>query len=299
MRTIDTDGLRSLGSGRRGPWPLEDGLLLRTTGFGAPLRTEAQARATFDIYRAARTAGAPTPDALEIVQVEGGYGVVVEFVTGVGLHVHLVIGSYSAEEAGQAMGELARKLHAFHVRAGRDWNAEFARRVRELAELMPPNTGSRLVSLVDEIPASDTLLHGDLHFANVVVCDGEYHLIDMEWSGFGNPVFDLAITRSSLMTTTRKTSAFMGIDQEQRDKTAHAAWDAFMRSYFEGAGVSLLADLDRRIAVLSEVDSCCNIHGPFGAHRESLNSYQRERIAACVRKLEELLPQVEDLSIPS
>lgn len=72
-----------------------------------PLQTEADAQAVFDTYHAARLAGASTPDALEVVRVADGYGVVVEYVTGLPLGSHILLGSYSFEEAGRALGALA------------------------------------------------------------------------------------------------------------------------------------------------------------------------------------------------
>ena len=72
-------------------------------------------------------------------------------------------------------------------------------------------------------------------------------------------------------------------------------WDALLEGYFDGAGANELADLDRRLAVLSEVEDCCCKHemGHIGASGPS--AAQGERLAQCFRRLQALLPHVERL----
>ena len=295
LRTIETDDLKCLRPEGHGPWRLGDDLLLRTSMKQVPLRAEADAQAVFDVYRAARLAGASTPDALEVVRVADGYGVVVEYVAGLPLRTHLMLGSYSIEETGCAMAALARKLHAVHMEAGRDWGALFAQRAHGLSGLMPPQMGDRLVSLVGEVPPSNALIHGDLHMANVVVMDGECRPIDMEAAGFGHPSFDLGIARARLTGVANNLAAIAGVKRDVGERIWRRIWRAFLQGYFEGAGESALDDLDRRFEVLALIEVCrllcANFHGDLGR----LNEDQRKRLAASIQRLEEVLPHVERL----
>ena len=98
MRCIDVRELEDIGHTGDGPWRLGDDRLLRASSFWGPFDTPQKAQALFDTYRAAHLATAVTPDALELVQVvahgERSYGVVVEYVRGLGLDAHVAFGSY-------------------------------------------------------------------------------------------------------------------------------------------------------------------------------------------------------------
>mgnify|MGYP002625760965 CR=1 FL=1 len=121
MRTIDTEQFESLSRKRPGPWRMEDGRMLRIACGGHPIPTEDEAREMLATYQAC-AASVGTPNAYEIVRVPGGYGVVVDYVVGLAMGVHISIGSYTPAELGHDMAELLRRLHATHMEAGLDWN---------------------------------------------------------------------------------------------------------------------------------------------------------------------------------
>ncbi len=294
MRTVDTDSLESLGPNGAGPWRMEDGRLLRIAYNKHPLHTEGEARDVLAIYRACATA-AGTPQGHEVVRMRGGYGVVVDYVAGLGMEKHLVIGSYSPAEAGRAMGELLRGLHGARMETGRDWNADFRSWTDTLAPLLPDELGKRLVSLVGAVPDCHCLLHGDLHVGNIIVGGGVPTPIDMELAGFGHPVFDLAITRSRTLGNAMREARDRGMDAQMAERIARGIWDGLLEGYFEGAGAHELEEMDRRIEVLSEVEGCCfsyNVEhvGPAGPDER-----QQARIALCAERLAALLDRLKRL----
>ena len=295
LRTIETDDLKCLKHEGFGPWRLGDDLLLRTSANMRPFQTEAAAKAVFDVYHAVRLAGAPTPDALEIVRVGDGYGVVVEYVSGLPLGTHLMFGSYSAEMAGCAIGSLARKLHEVHVEAGRDWRALFAKQALALSTLMELEAGNRLVSLVEKMPPSDTLIHGDLHVANVVVRNGECHPIDMEAAGFGHPAFELAIARSRMKGAANRLAVNVGVKRDEAERMWRSAWRALLQSYFEGASEAELDDLDRRFEVLAHIETSRHVFANDPGSADGQSDNQKDLIATCIQRIEEVLPRVTRL----
>lgn len=169
MRYIDANILEPLSTRNNGPWRIEDDRILKTSAHGEPLRTVEAARAVYDAYQVAYEAGVGTPRPFEVVCSGDAFGVVVEYVRGLGMIKHVVFGSYTPREAGQAMGELMCRLHGVRVTEGRDVNATFQGYARTLEPLLPHDVGRQLVSLVEAIPNSNVLLHGDFHLGNVVV----------------------------------------------------------------------------------------------------------------------------------
>lgn len=294
MRSVDTDMLKALGEPGAGPWRTVDGRVLRGLSGGRPIPTEDEAFAMLEAYRAASTA-AGTPQAHEVVRIAGGYGVMVDYVVGLGLGVHLAIGSFTSDEAGRAMGTLLRRLHGSRMEAGLDWNGAFRAWARALAPLLPEGLGERLVILVDAVAARNCLLHGDFHVGNVIVRGGRLSLIDMEAAGFGHPALDLAVARSRTLGNVRGEAKRMGIDAQVVEHAARAIWDGMLDAYFEGMGAHEREAIDRGLAALSEVERCCCAYGIAHPALSGMRPVQQERLSLCANRLADLLPKVERL----
>jgi len=294
MRTIDTEQFESLSRKRPGPWRMEDGRMLRIACGGHPIPTEDEAREMLATYQAC-AASVGTPNAYEIVRVPGGYGVVVDYVVGLAMGVHISIGSYTPAELGHDMAELLRRLHATHMEAGLDWNDTFRAWAAALAPLVPDGLGERLVALVEVVPRRRCLLHGDFHVGNVILSDGILTPIDMEHAGFGHPVFDLAVARSRIENNARGFVRDRAADAQSIRQSARELWEALLAGYFEGASAHALEELDGRIDVLAEVDRCCFAGGIATTGPEGADERQLASVAPYVRHLAELLPQVERL----
>ena len=291
MRDIDVSALESVGRAGSGPWLLAGDTILKTYAHGEPLQTFEQAQAVFEAYRVAYDAGAATPRPEEIVSTGDGFGVVVEYVMGIALPAHIAFGSYSPQEAGEALGLLLRRLHGSRCTEGRDVHADFRRYARVLATRLPSRIADRLVSLVDGIPSSSTFLHGDVHVSNVVVSQSEPRLIDLELCGFGHPVFDLAITRTRLLLND---NAFSRYADSAGCSVARLMWDSCLSAYFPGASSAFLEEMDRMTAILAELEHCC-FKFRIGAAPEGLTNEQSERVELCARRLDGLLDCVERL----
>ena len=292
MQTVDVTALKNLGPAKNGPWLLGDNGILRTSAHGAPFQTYAQAQGVFDAYRTASDAGAGTPRPLEIVKVGDGFGVVVEYVTGIGLSTHIAYGFYTPQEAGEILGTLMRRLHGLRCASARDVREAFVRYARRLARLLAPPIAERLVTLVDAIPREPTLLHGDMHVGNVVVCAGEPRLIDLEVCGFGHPVFDLAIARARLPLD--QSAPKLPIPRVD-GTAARDAWRACLQAYFQDAESDCLEEMERKLTVLSEVDQCSIEYGIAKTADQDLTDRQRARLAICEGRLGDLLPRIDRL----
>lgn len=278
ISALDTSNLERLGTDGMGPWRLGEDRLLKDFVHKRPIEEWSAAHGLLDAYEAAYSGGASVPKPYEVVRVGSGYGVVVEYVRGISLPYHVAFGSYSPTEAGQVMARLLRQMHAVRARAGLDWNARFRRFARKLRTLLPEALGDDLVRFVDSLPEPGTLLHGDPHINNVVVCGGNPIFIDLEYCGFGNPVVDLAIARSRLLLD----------DFGFRDK-ARAVWDALLQAYCSEGLPDGMEDPDRYSAILAEVEHCCFRFKMAYTAPEGLSGEQRARLALSAERLELLL----------
>lgn len=59
-------------------------------------------------------------------------------------------------------------------------------------DYLPNEVGDKLVSLFEEIPDCNTIIHGDFHIKNIMHLKNEILLIDMETLAIGHPILELA-----------------------------------------------------------------------------------------------------------
>ena len=111
--------------------------------------------------------------------------------------------------------------------------------------------GADLIELVDSVPESSCLLHGDLHAANVIVLHGELSIIDVETAGYGSPLFDLALSRANIMYSIKAEDAMGLADEEALGKVRNAMWRTILEGYFEDAGEDELAEIDAKLERLA------------------------------------------------
>ena len=60
-----------------------------------------------------------------------------------------------------------------------------------VAPHLPQNQAEKLISLIEAVPTTNNLLHGDYHTNNIMVQNGEAVLIDMDTLCMGHPIFEL------------------------------------------------------------------------------------------------------------
>ena len=103
--------------------------------------------------------------------------------------------------------------------------------VRRLEGEIPADQFAKAKALMEALPDSDTMLHGDYHVKNIMFQNGEALLIDMDTLGVGDPVFEFAAMYlgyqgfSELDHTV--VERFMGISYDQ----AQHIWKESLRLY--------------------------------------------------------------------
>jgi len=254
-----------------------------------------EALAVFDAYDAAFRATGVTPRPFEVVRVGERYGVVVEYVLGMTLGLHLMLGGYTPAEAGEALGEVALRLHRAHAHTGLDMHAAYVTMAERVSPLLEQSQARRLARLVGGIPEGNTLLHGDLHPGNVIVCDGELRLIDMDTVGFGHPVFELACMESFVFRGVAEKVGQLGMTMQAGLEAARVLWNAALQRYFRGRGDDDVARIALGIDVLAELTRCFGGPAYLASDGEAVRAWMRENIDSLRSLLDRALPQIDRL----
>jgi Ser/Thr protein kinase RdoA (MazF antagonist) len=146
---------------------------------------------------AARQLGLPVPSPREIVEANGRVGLVMEAVPGDSMMAHIM-------RSPERLSEFARRLAELHVAVNRlrapadlpSFANVLTRKIRHAARLDEAEREGVLALLAD-LPAGETLCHGDFHPGNLLVRDGGMVIIDWSDASRGPAMADVA--RTSLL----------------------------------------------------------------------------------------------------
>lgn len=122
-----------------------------------------------------------------------------------------------------------------------------------LQACLPAEILGRLRELLTALPDDLHVIHGDFQMKNVLLCDGEPMLIDMETMCTGQPIFDLQGLYVTYKSFTEdepgNAMAFLGIHTETTDYI----WQRIMELYFGTQDKAVLRALEDKIRVAASI----------------------------------------------
>lgn len=184
-----------------------------------------QARKVFDL-------GIPTPEPGELVVTDDGrYGILFHRIPGK-VSYSRATGEHpeKLQQYAKEFAEMCLQLHSTHVDTTQFENIK-DRYHRLLAEnpFFKTEEKTKLGRFIDSVPDTDTAIHGDLQFSNVVFVDDKRYFIDLGDFCYGNPLFDLGMV---YLSTNLSDEAFIQETFHMEKATAIQFWQAFAPAYF-------------------------------------------------------------------
>ncbi len=164
------------------------------------VKTYHDADALSEIHRSSKLArralilGIPTAIPFDVVKVGDSYGSVYELLNAKSFSKLIATEPENKDTYIAKYVELLKQIHSTEVEPDEmddmkeialDW-AKF------LEGHIPKEQSDKLISLVEAVPKTYTMIHGDYHTNNVQMQNGEVLLIDMDTLAYGHPVFELA-----------------------------------------------------------------------------------------------------------
>jgi phosphotransferase family enzyme len=152
------------------------GQVLKLFKTGVPRRVSWwEARMT----RAAFAAGAPAPEVLDEVTLEGRFGIVLTRLDGPTLLQLSRSGAMTPEQAGAILAALYISVHKTppppEVLSLRDW---MDGTLRLSGDMLPKHIAAGILPLIERLPPGDGLCHCDLHSGNVIMTADGPRIID-------------------------------------------------------------------------------------------------------------------------
>ena len=158
-------------------------------------------------------------------------------------------------------------------------------KLEKIKKYLPDWANEKLLKMFKAIPERKTLIHGDCHFKNIMVQNGELLLIDMDTLSVGYPIFELAALYAPYVAFNEdepgNSMNFFGIS----DEDAAALYNALLTRYF-GKDDPVIKDKIKIVGYVHMIRWTTN------------NQPENEkRINGCKERLLKLLDKYEDLDI--
>lgn len=188
------------------------------------------------LAKTALVLGINTAIPFDVVKVDGKYGSVFELLSAKSITKLMLEDPANKKKYVDIFADLLKEIHSTEVPEGILPSAKqiALNWVTYLDGHIPAETYDKLYKLVDAVPESNMMIHGDYHANNVHYANNEAILIDMDTLSVGNPVFEFGSIylayRGYGELDHKKVEEFMKTDWD----TAGYILDELVDRYFEG-----------------------------------------------------------------
>ena len=290
-RERSVDGCRLLGKGAKGDvYRYDDELIIKVYNQNNTYHDVEQEIA---LSRKAFILGIPTAISFGIVSVGKLYGAMYELVESDTVSKCLERNRGQVDYYAKIMAELALQIHSTSV-TEEDGFPDAADRLKGYIKrgvaYESEELAGKCLRLVDTLPESKTLVHGDFHTGNVFLQNGEALLIDMDRLSTGHSIVDISGLYYFYVVLGEEDPSvvedFMGFSYQ----TAGEFYGCFLKHYLKTEDASRLAEVTEKASLLCYIRLIHKIHkqGELSAKDREMLGHYTAKIEALVEKLDTL-----------
>ena len=281
LREVSVEGCKIVGKGAHGTvYTTAPDTIVKVYEPGSSLVDINKER---ELSKKAFVLGLPTAIALDTVKVGEQYGTVFELLNA-GSCVDYV--NQSQENTDDFIDKAVAILKKMHSTVCKDddlpdMKLSHYRYVDHIRQLISEQEYQKARKIIDSIPESKTLIHGDFHLKNQLLAKGnQLMLIDMDTLCTGNPIFEMASICNSYYEFGRVDPKAIENFLEIPIAKANYIWEKISRKYY-----SDLNDKEYQVAVdKARLIGCIRALHFFMKH-----NFPREDINKLLKDFEELL----------
>ncbi len=248
-----------------------------------------------ELARRAFVLGIPTAIPYDVVKVGDSYGSVFELLNAQSFSKILNKDPSKIDEVIDMYVDLLKKIHSTEVLPEDmpDMKAVALNWADFLKDYLPEEKWQKLHNLVEEVPVSHRMMHGDYHTKNVMLQNGEVLLIDMDTLCQGDPIFEFASIFNAYIGFNKLTPedepSFLGIPKDLLEPF----WEKTIKLYFNTDDKAYLDSVTDKSALIGYTRLMRRL-----IRRNGLNDEKgREKIAFYKQQIEELLDRVDTLKL--
>ena len=226
-----------------------------------------------------------------IVRVGDGYGTVTELLNAVNVTKLLCTDSVNIDKPVEYYVDLLKSIHEVEANEGDfpDMKETALSWAEFVSNHLPEEKGKKLCAMIEEIPKSNHLLHGDYHTNNIMIQNGEPVLIDLDTLCVGHPIFEFGSMYNAFLGFSEinhdEIKAFMGYDRE----TSERFWYKALKRYLGTEDIEACKELENKARVIGYTRLLRR------TIRRSDEDGAQEKIAYYKEKLIEVIGRVDTL----
>ena len=205
-----------------------------------------------ELAREAFVLGIPTAIPYDVVRVDEGYGSVFELLNATSFAKMIAKDPSRLDSAVRMSVDLLKKIHSTAVKAGTmpDMKTVAVKWCSFMKDYLPQDVHTKLMDMVNAVPSTNHMLHGDYHIKNVMLQDGEVLLIDMDTLCVGHPVFEFASVYNAYQGFScvdhTNIERFLGITYDM----GRQIWDKTLSFYFDDKTPEEIAEIEKKAKIL-------------------------------------------------
>ena len=205
-----------------------------------------------ELAKTALVLGVNTAIPFDIVKVGDKFGSVFELLSAKSLTKLIMAEPENKDKYLHVFVDLLKEIHDTPVKEGLlpDAKARAIGWTEDLKDYLPESSYTKLHKMLEEVPYSLNMMHGDYHTNNVHYANNEAILIDMDTLATGNPVFEFSNIFLAYQgfgeLNHQAVSDFLGIDWD----IACYVWDKVVSFYYEGKDEAYIEDVRNKAQVV-------------------------------------------------
>ena len=238
-----------------------------------------------ELSKKAFVMGLPTAIALQIVKVGEHFGTIFELLDASSCTKYV---NESQENTDAFINQAVKVLKHMHSREVTDGSLPDMKKLsfgylEKVKSFLDEQTHKTLYKLIDEVPDSRTLMHGDFHLKNQLMVGNDLMLIDMDTLCIGDPIFELASICNSYYEFSfldpRSVEDFLGISVDK----ARYIWKELSRKYYSDLNDEEYIKISNKARVLG----CMR-----ALHFFNKRGYPKETFDHCLNDMKEALTKI-------
>ena len=223
-----------------------------------------------------------------IVRIGDGYGSLTELLNATSVTKLIRANKEDLSQSVAYYVDTIKELHSIATEEGnlpdfKKWVLEW---VDFLEEYLDNEHSQKMKTLVEEIPDSNHIIHGDYHTNNVMIQNGEPILIDMDTLAVGHPVLELGSMFNAFVgfgeADREGSESFFGFDYE----TANRFWRLSLARYLGTDDENTIIDVENKAKIIGYMRLLRRCLRRDTA--ESIIKHYREKLIATLDKVDTL-----------
>lgn len=286
-RLMSVDGCEKIGEGSNGVvYRLNPDTIIKVYKNKDALEDIKRER---ELAKTALVLGINTAIPFDVVKVGDSYGSVFELLSAKSLSKLMRFEPDNKDKYIKVFADMLKEIHSTEVKEGLlpDAKERLINWTNDIKGLIPDDKFNKLEKMINEIPSSLHLIHGDYHTNNVHYANNEAILIDMDTLSTGNPILEFANIFLSFQgfgeLDSKNVEDFLKMDWD----TATYVWNKTLELYFEGKDEKYIEDLKNKAQVI----------GFVRLYRRTIRRYKdcTDWIEHCKKRLLEEIDLVDNL----